>query len=113
MADVSPGNGTDGRSAVDRKLASARARLFTRLDELERRVTRARGKFDPRALIVKHPLPAVAIALACGLLVGGSHTSKSRLGNQLGALITALAAHALRTVVTRWAVERFRPEPTS
>ena len=110
MADVHPTPGANGRSAVERKLASARARLFTRLDELERRVERARAKLDVRNLIRAHPWPALGIALTAGAIVGNAAGGKDagRFGKQLAALITGLAAHGVRAAATRMIVDKVR-----
>jgi hypothetical protein len=95
------------RRAVERKLAGARARLFARLDELGRRVAKARDAVDVPQLIRDHPLAAVGISLSIGALVGLPR-GNGRLRRELTALLTALAVNAVRSSVSDWLLDQLR-----
>ena len=95
------------RRAVDRKLSQARARLFARLDELGRRVTKARDSVDVARMIREHPLVAVGLAFSVGM-IAGVRRGQGRIGGQVFALVTGLAVSAARSAVTDWLLERVR-----
>jgi ElaB/YqjD/DUF883 family membrane-anchored ribosome-binding protein len=109
--------GADERRAVERKLSRARARLFARIDELGRRVSKARNAVDVAQIIRDHPFTAVGVALSAGLLAGLPRSHKkggaSKVRNQLSALITAVAVSALRSSVSGWILDQVRGAPSS
>jgi ElaB/YqjD/DUF883 family membrane-anchored ribosome-binding protein len=120
----SPGTATAGeppvadeRRAVERKLSRARARLFARIDELGKRVSKARNAVDVAQIIRDHPFTAVTIALSAGVLAGLPRSHKqggaSKVRNQLSALITAVAVSALRSSVSGWILDQLRAAPSS
>jgi ElaB/YqjD/DUF883 family membrane-anchored ribosome-binding protein len=99
-----PDRGTARRNA-ERKLSSARARLFARLDEVGRRVNKARDSVDIARMIREHPFTAVGIAFAAGLLVALPR-SQSRIGGQVTGLVMGLAVTAARSAITDWVLAR-------
>lgn len=114
MAAHSPPHPVDERSAVERKLSHARAQLFSRIDELGRRVTKARNAVDVAQIIRDHPLVAVGVAMSAGVLLGLPR-GKGKVRTELSALIMAIAAGAVRTTVTSWVLDHIRgpsTEPT-
>ena len=95
----------DERVRIDRKLWHARTRLLDRLEELTRRVSKARSAMDVKQIIRDHPWTAVGIGLAAGVLAGLPKGGKShRAGSQVAALVTAVAAQAVRAAVSGWFV---------
>jgi ElaB/YqjD/DUF883 family membrane-anchored ribosome-binding protein len=100
------------RRAVERKLSAARASLFARLDELGRRVTRARDSVDVARMIRQHPFTAVGIAFSVGLIAGFPRGT-GRIGGQVVALATGLAATAARSAISDWLLERIRASSAS
>jgi len=104
----------DERRAVERKLSRARARLFARIDELGRRVAKAKNAVDVAQVIRDHPFTAVGIALSAGVLVGlpRRHTAGGKVRGQLSALITAIAINAVRSSVSGWVLDQLRGTPS-
>lgn len=104
------------RRAVERKLSRARARLFARIDELGRRVSKARNAVDVAQIIRDHPFTAVGVALSAGVLAGlprGHKTGAGKIRNQLSALITAVAVSALRSSISGWVLDQVRGAPST
>jgi hypothetical protein len=103
------GSPADERVRVDRKLWYARTRMLDRLEELTRRVSRARSAMDLAQIIRDHPFTAVGIGLAAGLLLGLPRSGTPR--RQIAALITAIAAQAARTAVAGYVGSRLGRGP--
>jgi hypothetical protein len=81
----------------ERHIEEAKASLLARMEELGRRMQEAREKLDLRAHIAAHPLPAIGIAFAAGLVLGfGRKGSAARLpideapGRSIGAATVAM-----------------------
>jgi hypothetical protein len=88
---------------ADQRAARAKASLLSRVELLKHKLTDTKQKLDLPAQIALHPLPAVGIAFALGVLAGLRHTSPVRFREPGGrslkhAAITALAAIGLRMV---------------
>ena len=103
------GSPVDEHVRVDRKLWHARTRMLDRLEELTRRVSRARSAMDVAQIIRDHPLTAVGIGFAAGVLLGLPKSGKPR--RQVSALITAIAAQAARTAVASYLGSRLGRGP--
>ncbi|MBL0214196.1 MAG: hypothetical protein IPQ07_09935 [Myxococcales bacterium] len=93
-------------SAIDHaedRVARARRALSSRIEELGRRVDRAKDTFDVRAQITKHVWPSIGIAVGLGALLGlvghpRQHTTGDRtLGATVLASAGALGWKLLRT----------------
>jgi hypothetical protein len=87
---------------ADRRVERAKASLRARLATLEHRLGDVRDRLDVAEHIRRHPLPAVAIALAVGALAGGrgaSSGSAAAAERSLGATaMAAIGAIGLRIV---------------
>lgn len=85
---------------ADRRAERAKASLLARLDRLKHKVSDAKQQLDPLAHISNHPLPAVGIAFALGVIVAltrGTETADDGARRSLGsAALTGLAALGLR-----------------
>jgi len=62
---------------ADQRAARAKASLLSRLELLKQKLTDAKDKVDLRTQITMHPLPAVGIAFALGMLAGLQRTRGS------------------------------------
>jgi hypothetical protein len=90
-------------SVQEADLRSARAKesLLARVEELKHRFTEAKHRFNPQEQIAKHPIPAVGIALALGVIagLGGRRSVPDGARSSLtGAALAGLATVALRVV---------------
>jgi hypothetical protein len=102
-----PERPVDERRAVDRKLSRARARLFTRLDELGRRVEKAKDAVDVAKIVREHPFLTVGVAFSAGMLLA-LPKGKGRIGREITAMIMGMAAHAGRTALQSWLLDHVR-----
>jgi hypothetical protein len=102
MADELPEHDdlAEEKREAEHKLAVARWRLFSRLDEVGRRVRKVRSAIDVAQIVRNHPLAAIGVGLAAGALIGFPRRSKQGfLGAQLTALVTALVGTTLKTSI--------------
>lgn len=87
---------------AEQRVERAKASLLARLELLKQKLTDAKGKVDLKAQIENHPLPAVGIAFAIGVLAGLRRTSASATGTTAhplaSAAVAGLAALGLRLV---------------
>ena len=67
------------------RVERAKASLLARVELLKQKLVDARGKVDLRAQIAAHPLPAVGIAFALGILAGLQRTPTN---TSVGATVT-------------------------
>jgi hypothetical protein len=119
----------DPAREADQRAERAKASLMARLEQLKQRFADVKHQVDVRAQIAKHPLPAVGIAFALGVLAGlpGSRTPspESTAGRSLtGAAVAGLAAVGLRllrevalsqlgSVAKQWWIEHTGGSPGS
>src|SRR5262244_706617 len=87
---------------ADRRAERAKESLLSRVELLKERLAEARHRFDPTEQIARHPLPAVGLAFALGVISGlGSgrqaHGEAPR-SSLMGAALAGLAAVTLRIV---------------
>jgi hypothetical protein len=91
---------------ADQRAERAKASLLSRVELLKHKFTDARHKVDVQAQVTKHPLPAIGIAFALGVIAGLQHTRPTAPGKPeepagsslKHAAIAALAAFGLRLV---------------
>jgi hypothetical protein len=65
-----------GRSVqeADERVERAKASLLARVELLRQKLVDAKGRVDLRAQIAAHPLPAIGVAFALGMLAGRQRT---------------------------------------
>src|SRR5262245_54312101 len=87
---------------ADERATRAKESLLSRVEQLKQRFTEARHRFDPQEQIARHPIPAVGLAFALGVIAGlgrpraaGPGEARSSL---VGAALAGLATVALRIV---------------
>jgi Flp pilus assembly protein TadB len=88
---------------ADRRAERAKASLLSRVELLKHRLTDAKHRLDPQTQIAKHPLPAVGIAFALGVVAALGRTRSATSGDAArhslgGAALAGLAALGLRIV---------------
>jgi ElaB/YqjD/DUF883 family membrane-anchored ribosome-binding protein len=108
-AEHKPESPAAAKIAVERKLDRVRARLFSRIDEVGRRVRKVKSAVDVMQIVRDHPFAAVGIGLAAGALVGLPRISRQGvLGTQLTGLVTGLATQAVKASVGAWILAQVR-----
>jgi hypothetical protein len=89
-------------SVQEADLRSARAKesLLARVEQLKDRFTEAKHRFNPQEQIVRHPIPAVGLAFALGVIIGlrGRRSADDTRSSLTGAALAGLATVALRVV---------------
>src|SRR5512140_3681281 len=70
----------EAEAEATQRAEHAKASLLARVELLKHKVTDAGHQLDPRAQIAKHPLPAVGIAFALGVLAGLMRTTSAEPG---------------------------------
>jgi hypothetical protein len=87
---------------ADLRAARAKESLLARVEMLKRRFSDAKHRFNPQEQIARYPIPAVGAAFALGVIAGLTRGRSSVPGggrsSLTGALVTGLAAVALRVV---------------
>jgi hypothetical protein len=86
---------------ADQRAERAKASLLSRVELLKHKFTDARHKLDLPAQITEHPLPAIGVAFALGMLVGLRRSPAAAIGASGGirhAAVAALTAFGLRLV---------------
>jgi ElaB/YqjD/DUF883 family membrane-anchored ribosome-binding protein len=63
---------------LDREIARTRARMIERLQELDRRIGKAKAALNVAELIRKHPLAATGLSAAAGALIAMSRGGSAR-----------------------------------
>jgi len=86
---------------ADQRAERAKASLLSRVELLKHKFTDARHKLDLPAQITEHPLPAIGIAFALGMLAGLRRSpalERGAAGGVRQAAVAALTAFGLRLV---------------
>jgi hypothetical protein len=86
---------------ADQRATRAKESLLARVEELKSRFTEAKHRFNPQEQIARHPIPAVGLAFALGVIAGlsGKRSSSGDTRSSLtGAALAGLATVALRIV---------------
>jgi hypothetical protein len=112
---------------ADQRAERAKASLLSRVELLKHRFSEAKHRIDPHVLVVEHPLPAVGIAFALGVLAALRRSPaampEGTERSLTGAVFTGLAAlglHLVRElavaqfgqVAKQWWSERDTASPT-
>lgn len=85
---------------ADLRAARAKESLLSRVELLKRRISDARHRFNPQEQIAKHPIPAVGMAFALGVIAGLGRSRGAMPGETRNTLAGAAFA-ALTTVTLR------------
>lgn len=87
---------------ADERAARAKESLLSRVEQLKHRFTEARHRFDPLEQIARHPIPAVGLAFALGVIAGLGRSRSAVRGEAksslAGAALAGLATVGLRIV---------------
>jgi len=86
---------------ADERATRAKESLLSRVEQLKHRFTEAKHRFDPQELIARHPIPAVGLAFALGVIagLGRSRSVPGEARSSLtGAALAGLATVGLRIV---------------
>lgn len=86
---------------ADQRAERAKASLLSRIELLKHKLSDARHKLDLPAQITEHPLPAIGIAFALGMMAGLRRSPSAAIGASGGvrhAAVAALTAFGLRLV---------------
>ena len=91
----------DAVREADERVERAKASLLARLDLLKQRLVDAKEKVDLRAQITAHPLSAVGVAFALGMLAGRRRTptitpASAAQRTLVGTALAGVAAVGLR-----------------
>jgi hypothetical protein len=87
---------------ADERASRAKESLLSRVEELKQRFAEVRHRFDPREQIAGHPIPAVGLAFALGVIAAlgrqrGAGPGEAR-SSLVGAAFAGLATVGLRIV---------------
>ena len=87
---------------ADERAARAKESLLSRVEQLKQRFSDARHRIDPQELIARHPIPAVGLAFALGVIAGLGRRRAPMPGDTrsslAGAALAGLATVGLRIV---------------
>ncbi len=87
---------------ADRRAERAKASLLSRVELLKHRFSEAKHQIDPQTQIIKHPLSAVGVAFALGVIAGLRRSPPASPGSTqhslTGAALSGVAALGLHIV---------------
>ena len=86
---------------ADERATRAKESLLSRVEELKQRFTDAKHRFDPQEQIARHPIPAIGLAFALGVIAGLGRSRRAPDGARsslAGAAIAGLATVGLKIV---------------
>lgn len=101
--DIAEPTALEAEAEANQRAEHAKASLLSRVEVLKHKITGAKHQLDPQAQIAKHPLPAVGIAFALGVIAGLMRATPAEPGKSTefsfkNAAFAGLTAIGLRMV---------------